>query len=100
MENVNKNKKVGAGIITMSILYLLGQVFIILGSIINIIFKDQTNKLLAEAGTGVEITTIQLVIALIIALIITIAVILILCKICTKYIEFHRKLCYNQTIVL
>lgn len=80
MENVNKNKKVGAGIITMSILYLLGQVFIILGSIINIIFKDQTNKLLAEAGTGVEITTIQLVIALIIALIITIAVILILCK--------------------
>lgn len=80
MENVNKNKKVGAGIITMSVLYLLGQAFIILVSIITILFKDQTNKLLVEAGTGVEIITTQLVIELIIALIIAIAVILILCK--------------------
>jgi hypothetical protein len=80
MENNVERKRVGAGIITMSVLYLIGQVFVIFGSIINIFFKDETNKILADAGMGTQVNIAQISITLAIALIITIAVILILCK--------------------
>lgn len=80
MEAVENNQKVGAGIITMSVLYLLGQVFTIFGLIINLVAKDEISSILAESGVGVQVTTMQIVIALAISLIITLAVILILLK--------------------
>lgn len=80
MENNVEKKKVGAGIITMSVLYLIGQAFAIIGSISNFFTKDVTNKILADAGMGIQITTSQIVITLTTSLIITIAVILILLK--------------------
>ncbi|VYT88241.1 hypothetical protein [Clostridium tertium] len=80
MEAVENNQKVGAGIITMSVLYLLGQVFTIFGLIINLVAKDEISSILAESGVGVQVTTMQIVIALAISLIITLAVILILFK--------------------
>lgn len=80
MENNVEKKKVGAGIITMSVLYLIGQAFAIIGSISNFFTKDVTNKILADAGMGIQITTSQIVITLTTSLIITIAIILILLK--------------------
>lgn len=80
MENNVERKRVGAGIITMSVLYLIGQVFVIFGSIINIFFKDETNKILADAGVGTQVNVAQISITLAISIIITIAVILIWCK--------------------
>lgn len=79
-ENNVEKKKVGAGIITMSVLYLIGQAFAIIGSISNFFTKDVTNKILADAGMGIQITTSQIVITLTTSLIITIAIILILLK--------------------
>lgn len=80
MENTEVSKKVGAGIITMSVLYLIGQASVIFSAIINLVFKDQMNNVLAQMGTEMEVTTTQLVITLVVAIIITIAVILILLK--------------------
>lgn len=80
MEAVENKPKVGAGIITMSVLYILGQVFAILALIINLIAKDEISSILAEEGIAVEITTAQLVIGLIISLIILVSIILILAK--------------------
>lgn len=80
MEEIQEKKKLGAGIITMSILYGIVYFFMIVGSIINLVFKDQTNKLLAETGTGVQVTTAQILITLITAIIIFISVILIVLR--------------------
>lgn len=81
MENSVEKKSVGAGIITMSVLYILGQLITVAGCLINILAKDAINNLLAESGAGgQQATTAQFVITLVISLIIAIAVILILCK--------------------
>ncbi|MDZ7543345.1 hypothetical protein GNF83_19635, partial [Clostridium perfringens] len=80
MEEIQEKKKLGAGIITISILYFIGLGFTLLGSIINLLFKDQTNKILAETGTGVQVTTAQILITLITSAIIIISVVLILCR--------------------
>lgn len=80
MENIDNNKRVGAGIITMSALYLFGQTFTILGCLINIFGKDFISNVLAETGTGAQVNTAQIVITLVKSLIITTAVILILFK--------------------
>ncbi|GAA0107728.1 hypothetical protein PMY56_11225 [Clostridium tertium] len=80
MENDIEKKRVGAGIITMSVLYLIGQTFVILGSLFDILFEDQANKILAETGIGGQVNVVQVAITLLISLTITIAIILILCK--------------------
>lgn len=81
MDNmINREKRVGAGIITMSVLYFIGQAFTILGVIINLVFKDQINNFLLEAGTAADVNPTELTITLCIAIIIIIAVILILLK--------------------
>lgn len=80
MENDIEKKRVGAGIITMSVLYLIGQTFVILGSLFDILFEDQANKILAETGIGGQVNIVQVAITLLISLTITIAIILILCK--------------------
>lgn len=80
MEEIQEKKKLGAGIITMSVLYCFVYVFLLFGSIINLLFKDQTNKILAETGTGVQVTTAQILITLITTIIILLSVILILCR--------------------
>lgn len=83
MEIVENNQKLGAGIITMSVLYLIGQAFTMLSVLINIVMKDEIARMLAEAGTISEITTAQLSVTLVISLILTVSIILILFK---KYI--------------
>lgn len=83
MEIVENNQKLGAGIITMSVLYLIGQAFTMLSVLINIVMKDEIARMLAEAGTISEITTAQLGVTLVISLILTVSIILILFK---KYI--------------
>ena len=83
MEIVENNQRLGAGIITMSVLYLIGQAFTILSVLINIVMKDEIARMLAEAGTISEITTAQLSVTLVISLILTVSIILILFK---KYI--------------
>lgn len=81
METSVEKKSVGAGIITMSVLYIIWQVFAVIGCVINIFAKDAINNLLAETGAGgQQATTAQFVILLAIALIKFTAVILILCK--------------------
>lgn len=80
MQNTVETKKVGAGIITMSILYLLGQAITILGCLVNIFLKDEISKNLQLMGISSEVNTVQILISLVISLIITIAVILILFK--------------------
>ena len=83
MEIVENNQKLGAGIITMSVLYLIGQAFTMLSVLINIVMKDEIARMLAEAGTISEITTAKLGVTLVISLILTVSIILILFK---KYI--------------
>lgn len=83
MEIVENNQRLGAGIITMSVLYLIGQAFTMFSVLINIVMKDEIARMLAEAGTISEITTAQLGVTLVISLILTVSIILILFK---KYI--------------
>lgn len=82
MENIEENRRIGAGIITMSVLYFIGQAFLLISVIINLAFRDQISDFLKQAGTPVdtEITTTQLVITIILSIIIIIAIILILLK--------------------
>lgn len=80
MQNTVETKKVGAGIITMSVLYLFGQFFVILGSLGNIFFKDAISKNLQTMGVAGEVNTVQMLITLAISVIITISVILLLFK--------------------
>ena len=80
MQNTVETKKVGAGIITMSVLYLFGQFFVILGSLGNIFLKDAISKNLQTMGVAGEVNTVQMLITLAISVIITISVILLLFK--------------------
>lgn len=80
MQNTVETKKAGAGIITMAILYLFGQFFVILGSLGNIFFKDAISKNLQTMGVAGEVNTVQMLITLAISVIITISVILLWIK--------------------
>ena len=80
IEITEEQKKVGAGIITMSALYLLGQVIIILILLSTLIFKDAIIQNAQSMGISDEINTGEILIPLVIATIIAIAVILILVK--------------------
>lgn len=83
MQNTVETKKAGAGIITMSVLYLFGQFLVILGSLVIIIGKDSIISYyesmgLAEVATGINIAEMSITLA--ISVIITISVILLLLK--------------------
>lgn len=80
MQNTVESKKVGAGIITMSVLDFIGQFFVILGSLSSIIFKDVMDSSLESMGIVSEVNTVELLITLAISVIITVSVILILFK--------------------
>ncbi|MBE6052309.1 MAG: hypothetical protein E7212_00120 [Clostridium sartagoforme] len=80
MQDTVERKKVGAGIITMSILDFFGQFFVTVGCLVNIFAKDLMQAYMQAMGLSSEATTMQFVITLIISLVITISVILILLK--------------------
>lgn len=80
METVENNKKVGAGIITMSVIYLVFQVFVLFGLLASLALKDQVTAILSESGTGAEFSATVIVIAIVTSLIFIASVILILMK--------------------
>lgn len=78
MEN-KQSQKLGAGIITVSIIHFIGSIFSILGSIILFTSKDKIINELQANGQNIASNT-QITISLILQLILTIAIILILIK--------------------
>lgn len=80
METVENNQKVGAGIITMSVIYLVFQVFVLFGLLASLALKDQVTAILSESGTGAEFSATVIVIAIVTSLIFIASVILILMK--------------------
>ena len=80
MQDTVETKKVGAGIITMSILYLLGQAITIVGCLGNLFLTDEVSENLQSMGLSGEINKLQVLITLAISVIIIVSVILILFK--------------------
>ena len=80
MQNTVETKKVGAGIITMSVLDLLGQGIMIFGYLGNIFMRDEISKSLQSMGISDEINMVQIFISLAISVIIATSVILVLFK--------------------
>lgn len=83
MQNTVETKKVGAGIITMSVLYLFGQGFMIIVSLFIIFSKDSIISYyesigLGNVATGINIAEMSITLA--ISVIIAISVILLLFK--------------------
>lgn len=83
MQNTVETKKAGAGIITMSVLYLFGQGFMIIGSLFVIFSKDSIISYyesmgLGNVATGINIAEMSITLA--ISVIIAISVILLLFK--------------------
>ena len=78
-----KEQKLGAGILTISILMLIGTVFSILGTILFLAVGDSINNLMLESGqvdASILPTTGDYIFALITTLISGISVVLILMK--------------------
>jgi len=71
-----QSQKLGAGIITISIIHFIGGIFSILGTIVLLTQKDT----LIKQGIPVILSTNQIIINLILQLILIIAIILILFK--------------------
>ena len=74
-----ENKKLGGGIITISVIYLVSLGFGLLGSIGSFALLDQLNAGNAQLGLP-QITATDLIISLVLSLLLIIGVILILCK--------------------
>ena len=74
-----ENKKLGGGILTISILYLVFLSFGLIGSIITFSTLDQINAVSAQMGMP-QLTSTQLIVDLILSLILLVGVILILLK--------------------
>lgn len=80
MEN-NQERKLGAGIITMSVIHLVIYTLAIIGLAINIFMNDTITQQLELLGADTSaINPTQLTISLILSVLMFIAVILILCK--------------------
>lgn len=80
MEN-NQERKLGAGIITMSVIHLVIYTLAIIGLAINIFMSDTITQQLELLGADTSaINPTQLMISLILSVLMFIAVILILCK--------------------
>lgn len=81
--NMSNEKKLGAGIITMSVIFLVGAVFTVLGTAINLVAGDSLNQVLIDSGqidASMLPTTTDYIISLIISIFTIIFIILILCK--------------------
>ena len=78
MENDQK-QKVGAGILTISIIHLVVNCIGALGLLASIVMKDEISKQIKEMGAA-EITTSAMIISAIFIAIITFAIILILMR--------------------
>ncbi|MEE0933018.1 MAG: hypothetical protein U0L64_08390 [Clostridium sp.] len=74
-----ENKKLGGGILTISILYLVFLGFGLIGNIISFSTLDQINALSSQMGMP-QLTSAELIISIILSLILLIGVILILLK--------------------
>ena len=74
-----ENKKLGGGILTISILYLIFLGISLIGSIISLATLDQINSTMAQMGLE-QTTSAELIISLILSLVLLIGVILILLK--------------------
>ena len=80
---MEKEKQLGAGIITISVLILIGSAFGILGTIINLAMGDSVNELLMQTGqydASMLPTTTDYIISLVSSILCVIFVILILLK--------------------
>ena len=80
---MEKEKKLGAGIITISVLILIGSAFGILGTIMNLAMGDSVNELLMQTGqydASMLPTTTDYIISLVSSILCVIFVILILLK--------------------
>ena len=80
IEVTEEKKKVGVGIIIMSILDFIGQGFMIIGYLTIILAPDLVSEQMKNMGSPTEINVEEYFIPLAISLIIVISVILILCK--------------------
>lgn len=74
-----ENKKLGGGILTISILYLVFLSFGLMGSIISFSTLDQINAVSSQMGLP-QLTSTELIISIILNLVLVIAIILILLK--------------------
>lgn len=78
MEDMQK-QKVGAGILTISIIHLVFFAFGLIGTIVSFAMKDTINDMIKGQGVP-EITTSSLIIGIVFTVILALAVILILMK--------------------
>ena len=74
-----ENKKLGGGILTISIIYLVLLGFGLIGSIISLVTLDEINSLMSQMG-GVQLTSTELIVSIILTLILLLGIILILLK--------------------
>lgn len=74
-----ENKKLGGGILTISIIYLVLLGLGLIGSIISLVTLDEINSLMSQMG-GVELTSTELIVSIILTLILLVGIILILLK--------------------
>lgn len=76
-----QNQKLGAGILTVSIIQLVLNVLGLLGLVFMVVMKDAISEQMALLGQqNVELTTSQMVISLILTLVLVVGIILILMK--------------------
>ena len=71
-----ENKKLGGGILTISIIYLVFLGFGLIGSIISLSTLDQINSVMAQMG-GIQLTPTELIISIILSFILLFGIILI-----------------------
>lgn len=74
-----ENKKLGGGILTISIIYLVLLGLGLIGSIISLVTLDEINSLMSQMD-GVELTSTELIVSIILTLILLVGIILILLK--------------------
>lgn len=74
-----ENKKLGGGILTISIIYLVFLGFGLIGSIISLSTLEQINSVMAQMG-GIQLTPTELIISIILSFILLFGIILILLK--------------------
>ena len=74
-----ENKKLGGGIITISVIYLVPLGFVLLSSIVSFAMLDEFNSTTAQLGLP-ETTTVDLIISIVLNSLLLAGVILILCK--------------------
>lgn len=80
MERIENEQRVGSGITILSIVYLVFQGFGLFALVSSIVMKDQIIAKLAEAGTGLEFNSGEIILSIIISIIFIVSLILILMK--------------------